>query len=804
MLLSHNVPKLAVPAAEQRASSDIEINFDQLLAAFRRRLSLILVCGLVGLIAAIGYVQTAIPQFTSFVHILIDNRQNSTVSEFSGAANYTYESAAVDSQLEILRSEKIVSAVVDQLNLTEDPEFIDPPVSIVGGIVSLAKSGVGAVLNFGEETLGIVGLSSLIEPEPLSPEDQAFQDRRHVVEHLQENLTASRLGLTYVLLLGYKSTDPRKSAQIANAFAEAYLTEQLDSKFDATQRASTWLQARIEELRRRSLETDLAVQRFRAEKGLIVAGGQLVNEQQLTELNSQLIRTRTDTAEAEAKYDRIRSILEAGDINATVTETLESDVINSLREQLADASKRESELSQTYGRNHVAAVRKRNEVEQFKQLIFQELDRVAQTYKSEVEIANSRLVSLEASMKELVGANALDNEQLVALRELEREAETYQNLYETFLQRYQEAIQQQSFPVTEARIITRAERPLDPSEPKKALIAALGLIGGLTIGAGLGMLREYQDRVFRRPDQVLDFLGVACVGVFPLVASNTLSKRSAKRADKKSRRIKEEGVELLGPAGDGPSADGTENGFSTFTIRDSSLRHVLDTPLGIGAETIRSARMAAESAAVGEELRTIGVVSSLPGEGKSTAASNMAMQIASTGRSVLLIDSDLRNPKLSRSLTPNTKPGLVEILSGKVTLEEVVQREEASGCYFLPVGMANRVAHTSELLSSQRMEEFVGSLHEHFNLVIFDLPPLGPVIDARALSRFIDQYLMVIEWGRTPRHVVREIAERNLAVWNKTAGIILNKVDMKKLQRYDEAGAGGYYGKSYDKYYTYS
>lgn len=806
MLQSHNPP--SAPVATGGQGPEVELDLEKLISAARRHARIILFCGFIGVVLAVGYALTTTPLYTASVHILIDNRQASTVSEYSATDDLPFESGAVDSQVEILRSEHIANAVIDDLELMTDPTFSDPPNSLPGYLIDTAKSVIGGTLEFGDRVLGIPGLATLIEDSPLSPEEEAYELRRSIMENLMENMQVTRIGLTYVLDFSFTATDAQKSAIVANAFANAYLTDQLDAKFEATERAANWLQDRITELREKSMVSDRAVQSFRAEHGLILSGGQLINEQQLAELNALLVEARADTAESRAKYQRVTNILASGDMNAAVAESLANPVVTNLRTQLTDAAAREAELSGTYGRDHIAAQRKRNEMTELRRLLFEELDRIAETYKSEMEIAETRLRSMEDNLDQLVGANVSDNQSLVSLRELEREAAAYEGLYETFLQRYQEAVHRQSFPITEARVITRAERPIEPSHPRKLLVLALGLMAGLTAGVGVAGLRELRDRVFRRADQIAPALGLECIGMFPLISGGSLSKRSARRQNRRHQmRVRASSIFLDHPAQPAAEAEAptefVEGGVREFTLRDSAMRHVLDAPLGQGAETMRAIKMSVDGALHDKETKIVGFVSTMPDEGKTTVAHNFAAQVASMGLSVLLLDGDLRNPGMTRILAPKAGEGLLEVLSGDRRVNGALLRESGSGITFLPTVTSSSLSFTGEVLGSRNMEKFLADMRKRFDMIVIDLPPLGPVIDVRAAERLIDCFVYIIEWGRTPIVTTKEVVSQNIDIWRKTTGVVLNKVDMRRLSSYAEYGAHAYLNSKYQKYYTY-
>ncbi len=353
---------------------------------------------------------------------------------------------------------------------------------------------------------------------------------------------------------------------IANAFGEAYITDKLDSKFEATQRASSWMQARIDELRQKAIETDLAVQKFRTANNLVSTGDSLVSDQQLAQLNTALIAAQADTARARAQYDRIQNVLKSGDPQAIVSDALVSPAIGDLRKRYLDASKREAEIAASLGENHAQAQKLRGEMSEYQRLMFSELGRIAESYKSELAVAEDREKNLSDSVTQASTASSSTNETLVQLRELQREADTYRNLYQSFLDRYQQAIQQQSFPITDARVISKATEPDRPSAPRKGLMLVLFTALGGMVGGAIGALREFRDRFFRTGEQVRDELGLECLGIAPLVAD-------VPRQGKDSQQTL--------PA-------------NAMRKRSSLSDYVVDHPLSAFAEALRSAKIAVD------------------------------------------------------------------------------------------------------------------------------------------------------------------------------------------------------------------
>ncbi|MCV6547152.1 MAG: GumC family protein, partial [Cohaesibacter sp.] len=483
---------------------DDSIDLDFLIAAVQRQWKVVAASAAIGLVLGLAYLLSATPLYTSSTRILYDQSQGKAVDELTDISGVFGDQSEFESQLELIKSERIANKVVDNLNLHLSDDFLDEGTSGIGAVISTIKS--------------VVDVTSWFSDVELS---QAEIDgrKRSAAKILQDNVSVSRIKRTYIIELNYRSEAPARSKQIAAAFAKSYLDDQLDSKYDATRRAGEWLQTRIAELKDQSLAADLAVQRFKAENNLINSGGtgQNLAEAQLAGANAQLIAAKGQVAERKAQFDKLNSAIESGDLSVAVDASLDSQIITSMREKFLDLSKQHAEFLAKLGAKHVKVITLRNEMAEYQRLMFEELGRIRDSSKGEYEIAVEREKALQVNLTQMISETASANKEQVRLRELEREAATYKALLENFLQKYQESIQQQSFPVNDARVIELAKNPENPSHPRKGMSLALSLILGGMIGTGIGAFREFRERFFRTGDQIRDALNLEFLGLIPKI-----------------------------------------------------------------------------------------------------------------------------------------------------------------------------------------------------------------------------------------------------------------------------------------------
>lgn len=744
------------PSAPHLNSAQPQINLRVLLQIIKRQRYLIAITTALVLLLTTIYLLITPASYTGTTTLLIDPRRVQLFRTDSVTTDLAFDSATVESQVQTLLSEQIVLSVIKSANLHNDPDFI------------------GAGPNFIMQAL--MNALPFLQDDPISEE----QKIRMTVGKFRKALSVSRVGLSYAIQINFEASNPKKAANIANEVAEAYIMDQLESKFQLTQRASVWLQDRIKDLRLQATNAARAVVDFKSDNNIVDAGGKLMNDQQLIEISSQLTASGALTAEARARLDQIKQVNDSKIPDGSITDALKNEVITRMRQQYLDLSRQESEWSSRYGENHTAAVNLRSQMRELERSIRQELKRMEQNYKSDLEIALAREQSLRQNLADLFVVSSNTRQAQVTLRELESSAQSYQTIYDSFLQRYMLAVQQQSFPITDSRVITSATPPQMKSWPKSKFLMMAGLMAGLGLGFGLALAREYLDQVLRTTKQAENATGAECLGILPNV------KVSKSKESKKIPLVIQSG-----------SVKNSVNAERILSSKDASLSLVVDDPFSQYSETLRSVKVAADISGLTRDVKILGVVSSLAGEGKTTTTANLGRLISQAGGKVLVIDADLRNPSLTRSLAPDSAAGLIEVLSHKASFADVIWHDNLTNMDFLPSVVPVRVSHTNEIVASDSMKKMLQDLRSHYDYILIDLPPLAPVADVRAAGHLIDNFLMVIEWGVTPIETVQKAIQTSL-IGDKLLGCVLNKANLNALKHF-ESYDSGYYGMPYGK-----
>lgn len=741
MLPAENPQTITLRVSEPSAGAGVRAQILFGLGFLRRQYLIILACIVLGLLLGSLYIIATPPSFTASATMMIDTRK---ASLFSGSlTDVPADAAWVESQIGMLKSENVASYVVKQLRLAEDPEFTGVEPGLMDGLLVI----VARLLNWDANAW-----------RPAQP--QSEQERvRQAIGGVLGGLDVKRVGPSYLVRIDFRWRNPVQAARIANAISDAYAMDQLSAKYDANQRASNWLRERLETLRQQTSSAEREVVEFKAKNNIVAAGGALMNDQQLTEANRELSAARARTLDVQARLNRIEAVLRANQPgaagnNETVTDTLSNPIITKLRSQYLEFVTREADWSVKYGKNHSAVVSLRKQMQDIRHSMQDELERIAETYKSEYAIAKRRQEELENQLAAVVTQSQDTNQAQITLRSLESAAQSYRKIYDDFLQRHTESVQQQSFPTMEARLISPAS--VSKSGPRTSYIWLAAVFAGGMVGAGLGALREIMSHVFRTTGQVQSALETECLAVVPRLQHNRPKKllEHQRSADlDEPRRISHDGI----------------------------LRTVVHEPFSPYAEAIRSIKLTVE---MNKSAKVIGLTSSVASEGKSTLAAGVAQMMAQSGSRVILVDCDVRRPSLSRMLAPRASTGFLDVVSRNNPLQDAVWTDSVTKMAFLPIGIRG-LPNSAEILASEATQWLFELLRANYDYVIVDLPPLVPMSDVRATSRLIDSYIMVIEWGRTKVDAVQHALSAARGVRENIIGAVLNKVDMNTINLYD-------------------
>lgn len=703
-------------------------------------------------LALIYIIFLATTLYTATSTVLVDPRHATAVESNQSSvetSNYGTDDATIDSEAMLIQSVAILQRVVETLKLTQDEEFAPHP-NALDYIKQFFKTS---------------------RPGGASPEDAALA---RAVDILQRRMKVTRQGTTFLVDINVSSESPRKAALIANAIADAYLQEQVRAKNEATKIASNWLNGQLDSLKSRVVASEKAVEDFRAANNLTVSQGVTVNDQQLTDLNNQLVAARVQTAETRAKYEQAQQFSKGSGDPGGINAAISSDVIARLRTQYADIAKNEADLTSKYGPRHPSVANVRAQLRDTQRLINDEIKRILQSTQHDYDVARSREASLQQSLDQLQSVSSSSSQAQVRLRELQREAEANRTLYESYLARFKESSAQQSLDLPASHVVTKASIPISPSWPKTLLILGLALTLGVGIGCVLAFLSDYLDERVKTLEQAEEISGVPALAAMPLIGSGELAGL-AKRGRSALGRYDPKATRLL-PA----------------PLQPPLMRYAIDAPGTFFAEGIRTIRLALQRTMRVQPIKVVLVTSAIENEGKTTLAANLAQSLAVLGIRTLLVDGDLRNPQLTRSLCPRAEFGLLEIAIGRTTAERAILADPSTGLSILPSTVIKRADLITELMFSDRIVDILDHFRQRYELIVIDSPPLVPLVDGRALAELADRIVLALAWDQTPGKVLSHTIDLLSPVRDRILGTVLTRVDLSRLRLYDYYQSSAY------------
>jgi succinoglycan biosynthesis transport protein ExoP len=764
--------------------ADEESPVGEVLNILRRRRRLILYVIFLMTSLALLYGLLLEPTYTATASVLIEVNEDGVVAA-GQAQPPAYEAVArvLKTQAKVIQSLEVVLAAMERTGVFHDPDFA--PISKDGKGLQMisewlpddwiAATGLAAqrwlpdewhATRQNQETEGLQLVTGVtlargapdadVQNEIAQIEEQ-LKATEWAIDFFMEGLAVTPTAEANVLSISYTYPDPAKAAGFVNAVIDAYAEAQQRHKQTTADTAYAWLGERLQALQDDVLAAEDAVEKFRAENKLPPTGGTALSEVQLADLNRELITTRAERTETEAKLGLIRDLRASGGNLDSIAEVVASPLISRLREQEMQLVQTEAELTTTYGPNHPRMEEVRRQRSDVAAGINAEVKRIARSLENELTEIRTREQYLAREIEGVRSERTVEDQTEVRLRQLERVAAAKRTVYETFLARHQELRAREGFQGSNVRVLSPARVPLEPSSPSPVFFAAVGFSASTVLGCMLGLLREQLDKSLRSERQVERTLGLPCLGVVPQV-------RGLKRG------------------------------------RDVLAGYLCRKPRSAYAEGIRAlyAALLVTDGGADPPLKVILVTSALPGEGKTATASSLAVSAARAGQKVLLVDLDLRRPNVAREFGHRPPGGVVEVITGDQRLDEALISNEATGIHVLPV--RSSPADTTALLTTQRIRALLGELRQRYDFVVLDSPPLLAVTDARLLALHTDATVFVVRWERTKVDAAAAALKVLRDAGARIAGAVLTQVHLKKHSRF-RYGDGVQYYASYSGYY---
>lgn len=723
--------KTGYPETLAPLPSDLKtIDLERVISLLRRHAVVLGFCVLATLILATFYLSLAPRSYLSAGQVLLDRNLEQAAGEGEPATSSVDMEAQVLNQIEVLRSSRVATAVAEAQNLMSDQEFLNPPPS------------------FSQRVRGLLPFGNASRPASLEA------SLEEVVGMLRANVQVDRMGRSSIIRVGYEAATPELAQRIARAYAQALLEDQLNAELEATSAASDWLQQRLAEIGESQRAASLAIEQYRRQTGLSVGQDTNLTNQRIEALSNQLAEAQAETARLRALSDQLKTVVAAGPEAAAANVSLLSGTqadpaeIAVLRTQSAALISRIAEVRASFGEDHPQLQTLAAEKAGLDSRIYALLQNLDEQYRTQLSIATQQEAGLRRDIDtEGQSAGSISQEQ-VRLNELQQRSDALRSLYNSYLLRYEESVQRQSFPIPSIRIVTDALLPEQPSSPKTLVIVAAALIAGAFLGTMLATIIELRERGFRVGSQVRRQLGLRFLGYFPTLQLGTGAPQAAHRRTV-STLVRSAFGQRSGPRWGRPYM-----------------------------ETLRAARLVLQPVA-DRGTTVIGVLSALPGEGKSTFAASFAEMLAASGSRVLMINADEITPQGRRAMPVRVLP------SQMGDWRKVVVTDGETGIASLSASAPEAGGGD---LSGIIMQKVLAEARGQFDYVILDLPALALVVDALSVLPLTDGGILVAEWGKTPRRLLMGLLEQEPELADYVVGVVLNKVDLNALPRFTDIG----------------
>lgn len=611
-------------------------------------------------------------------------------------------------------------------------------------------------------------LASLLPEKPAPTEQDIFND---VTQNLMLRTNIKFVGKSQLLEIDVELPDPDLAAAAANAMAQGYMDSQLDTSLKSSQNTTSWMNTRLVELRNNLRTAEDKLQGYREEQGLVdVDGVATISANELQMTGNRMIDARRDRAEAESQYRQAQS-LSGGDLSrlSSVPAVLANPLVQQFQAEVAKSQAKVEELSGRYGPKHPALISAQSELRTAQTSLRLQVQQVVAGIERQYQLA----VASEGALQKSFNTNKAQIQNIsrkeFQLREYQREVDSTRALYETFVTRLKETAATSDMDSAKARVVDTAIAPIEASKPRKTLIVAIVAVVAAIIGVALAFLFETLSNTFKTDESIESLLNVPLLSVVPLVM-------------KKSRRQ----LARLFEDNDNPRFSETIRNLRTWLMLQSTE--------------------AAPS-------QVVLITSTVPGEGKSTIANNLASSLAPLER-VLLIDADLRQPTLSLNFDfPQDSPGFANVIAGTARLEDCIRTvgnlDMLSAGSITPPSMdmfntprlpspndpadALRQPPAQDLLSSPRVARMLEVLKSRYRHIIIDSPPAEMVSDALLLAKHSDAVIYVVKAESTPVGQV----QKSLAMLQQSHapvfGVVLNQVDLRKARKYGRSHSKSFY-----------
>jgi polysaccharide biosynthesis transport protein len=728
-------PGEAAPEAPGLQPGAGELHLGDYLAVLRRRWRLIAVAVLVSLAAGFAHYLMTPKMYRATSMVKIDRRVSSLGGSFDAPwlENF-WNLEFYPTQYKLLESRGLAERVVENLKLYEDPAF-DPPPRDADGVAAAPAA-------LDRARLGALG------------------------QRLQAGLEVVPIKSTSLVAISYRSVNPELAARIVNGVAEAFIDWGIETRSQSADKASSFLGQQVEALKAEIQDKEATLQAY-GRRSDIVALEPESNPtlQQLQALNRDYVQAMSSRIDRQARYNEVMTAP-----RETIADSLSGGLVSQRRQDLLGLEQEYATRLTRYKPDMPAMVELRGTVEEsrrkLEELIDEKADQARRAAQAEYQTALRREQALKAEFDRAKEETIQMGSAAVEYNNLQMEISTRRQLLDELLQRQSETevtSRLQATRESNVMVVDRALVPGGPFSPSLRKDLGLALALGLFLGVGCVVLLEYLDRTVKTAEQAERLLGLPVLAVIPDIGDGTArygygyayggspGKRRAVGARWAERRRK-------GMADE-------DRLKAVELIPNLRPRHAV-------SEAYRSLRTALLLSSA-EKLQVVALTSAQSGEGKTATTANLAVVMAQLGRRVLLIDADLRKPRVHKVFGLTNRRGLVHLLTEGAALDDVVQPTAVAGLEVVTAGAVP--PNPSELLASDRMQELLTHAARHYDLVLVDTPPVLAVTDASIVGGMADGLIFCLHSGRVLRDEATASCDRLRLGGVRILGIVLNR-----------------------------
>jgi capsular exopolysaccharide synthesis family protein len=579
-------------------------------------------------------------------------------------------------------------------------------------------------------------------------EETAAQSR--VIDRFLANLNVEAVRYSRLVDITYRSPDPVMAARIANALGEAYIKQNVEFTSTTTREASDFLTQQLAEQRLKLEASEQALQAYRERTDSVsLEDRQNVVVQRLADLNAAVTRANTARIQKESAYNQVKAALDNPAAIDTVPLILSNPFVQQQKTELATLQRQRAQLSEKLGPNHPDMIKVGVAIQNAEARIQAEVAQIVSSMRSDYEAAMAEERSLTATLNRQKGEAQVLNRTGIEYGALQRDADANRQMFESLLKRTQETGISEELKAGNIRVVDQAETPPRPVSPNMFNNLLIALLGGLALAVGLAFAFEYGDDRIKNPDELKKSLGLPFLGMVPALFDKSIT------------------TPLIN--GNAPSIFG---------------------------ESFRSIRTNVLFSSADEGSRLVVVTSSAPGEGKTAVSTNLSLALAQAGHRVLLIDADMRKPRVHEVFSQPLAPGLSNLLVGDKPVSEAIRESTQQGLWLMAAG--TYPPNPAELLGSKKFRDLTVFLQQYFDWVIIDTPPVMAVTDAAIAANLAHGVLFVVGAEMTSRRVAQRAVEQLEMSQARFLGAVLNRVDLEHnayyYSRYYRPEYGGYYG----------